>query len=181
MPAVVVAAVVAESLFGGGGGGGGAGGNAAGQPTRQDLVDSIVKLIEDTVSTDSWKDNGGTVGSLRELSGQLIVTQTPENQRNLVKLLEQLRETRAIQVTIETRFLKVQRNFLENIGLDVNFQFNNLGSNINASVVNGKNVGGPVVVTQNSAAFTAPGNLDTTLPAALGPWSPQTALHFQPR
>ena len=157
------------NLFGGGGGGGGAGGNAAGQPTRQDLVDSIVKLIEDTVSNDSWKDNGGTVGSLRELSGQLIVTQTPENQRNLVKLLEQLRETRAIQVTIETRFLKVQRNFLENVGLDVNFQFNNLGSNINASVVNGKNVGGPVVVTQNSAAFTAPGNLDTTLPGSLGP------------
>src|SRR5207249_4215477 len=99
-----------QNLFGGGGGGGGQGGNEANQPTRQDLVDSIIKLIEDTVSTETWKDNGGTVGSLRELSGQLIVTQTPENQRNLIKLLEQLRETRAIQVTIETRFLKVQRN-----------------------------------------------------------------------
>ena len=92
-------------------------------PARQELVDAIIKLIEDTVSSDSWKDNGGNVGSIRELGGQLIVTQTPENQRSLVRLLEQLRETRAIQVTIETRFLFVQRNFLEDIGVDVDFVF----------------------------------------------------------
>ena len=72
-----------------------------------------------------WKDNGGTIGSIRELSGQLIVTQTPENQRALVRLLEQLRETRAIQVTVEARFLVVQRNFLEDVGVDFDFTFNN--------------------------------------------------------
>ena len=64
-----------QSLFGGGGGGGR---NEQAGPTRQELVDSIIKLIQDTVANESWKDNGGTVGSLRELSGQLIVTQTPE-------------------------------------------------------------------------------------------------------
>ena len=69
-----------------------------------------------------WNVSNWTV--VRELSGQLIVTQTPENQRNLVKLLEQLRETRAIQVTIETRFLKVQRNFIESVGVDFDFQYN---------------------------------------------------------
>jgi hypothetical protein len=99
-------------------------------PTRTELVDSIVKLIQDTVASESWKDNGGNVGSIRELSGQLIVTQTPENQRQLVRLLEQLRETRAIQVTVETRFLFVQRNFLEDIGLDFDFVFNNVAGNI---------------------------------------------------
>jgi type II secretory pathway component GspD/PulD (secretin)/tetratricopeptide (TPR) repeat protein len=93
-------------------------------PTRQDLVDAITKLIEDTVATDTWKDNGGSVGALRELEGQLIVTQTPENHRQLINLLEQLREERAIQVTIETRFLTVQRNFMEQIGVDLNFIFN---------------------------------------------------------
>jgi general secretion pathway protein D len=147
-----------QNLFGGGGGGNGTEENN--QPTRQDLVDSIVKLIEDTVSTETWKDNGGTVGSLRELSGQLIVTQTPENQRNLVKLLEQLRETRAIQVTIETRFLKVQRNFIESIGVDFDFQFNNVSNKING--------GGPIQFAQNSNLFTQPSNLDTTLPGSLG-------------
>ena len=134
-----------QSGGGGGGGGGGAGGAGGGGatvtnqlfanggqlnqqqqqgPTREELVESINKLIEDTVATDSWKDNGGSVGALRELQGQLIVTQTPENHRQLVNLLEQLRETRAIQVTIETRFLTVQRNFLEDVGVDFNFLFN---------------------------------------------------------
>lgn len=93
-------------------------------PTREELVQQIEKLIEDTVATDTWKDNGGSVGALRELQGQLIVTQTPENHRQLVNLLEQLRETRAIQVTIEARFLTVQRNYLEDVGVDLNFLFN---------------------------------------------------------
>jgi general secretion pathway protein D len=129
----------AASNGGQGGGGGGQGGSVmmgnmlfsggttssmTTGPTREELVESITKLIEDTVATDSWKDNGGSVGALRELQGQLIVTQTPENHRQLINLLEQLRETRAIQVTVETRFLTVQRNFMEDIGVDLNFLFN---------------------------------------------------------
>ena len=127
---------------------GGAGGtqqqNAG--PTREELVESITKLVEDTVATDTWKDNGGSVGALRELQGQLIVTQTPENHRQLVNLLEQLRETRAIQVTIEARFLTVQRNYLEDVGVDLNFLFN-----LNSSW--SKNFG-TIPVTTPSSTFT---------------------------
>src|SRR5205823_9811617 len=128
-------------------------------PARQELVDSIIKLIQDTVASESWKDNGGHVGSLRELSGQLIVTQTPENQHQLLKLLEQLRETRAIQVTIEARFLKVQRNFLEDVGVDFDFAYENVSGHLNG--------GGAIKFTQNSADFTSPAQLDTTLPGNL--------------
>lgn len=159
---------LANTNTGGGGRGGGGGGGQSllsntnqneeeEGPKRQDLVDAITKLITDTVAPDSWRDVGGSVGSMRELSGQLIVTQTPENQRLLANLLEQLRETRAIQVSIEARFLTVQRNFLEDVGLDVDFSFNNqgkLGSRWS-----------PVSVSQNSSSFTA--NPDTTLPGNL--------------
>lgn len=133
---------------GGGAGGQGGGGGQQGQstnslfgnnssqggnkedpgPTRTELVEQITKLITETVAPDSWKDAGGSVGSMRELQGQLVVTQTPENQHSLGNLLEQLRETRAIQVTVETRFLTVQRNFMEDIGVDLNFIFNTNGS-----------------------------------------------------
>jgi type II secretory pathway component GspD/PulD (secretin)/tetratricopeptide (TPR) repeat protein len=131
---------------GGGGIGAGGGGGQQGQqtnqlfgnnttttkedagPTRQELVEQITKLITETVAPDSWRDAGGSVGAVRELQGQLIVTQTPENQRSLVNLLEKLRETRAIQVTVETRFLTVQRNFMEDVGVDLNFIFNTNGS-----------------------------------------------------
>ena len=127
-------------------------------PTRQDLVDAITKLIEDTVATESWKDNGGSVGALRELEGQLIVTQTPENHRQLVNLLEQLRETRAIQVTVETRFLTVQRNYLEDVGVDLNFLFN-LNSSWSQKF-------GTIPVTTPSSAFTF--NPTTGVPGSIG-------------
>jgi general secretion pathway protein D len=133
---------VSNNLFGGGG----TQNQRETGPTRQELVDSITKLIEDTVATDTWKDNGGSVGALRELQGQLIVTQTPENHRQLVNLLEQLRETRAIQVTIEARFLTVQRNYMQDVGVDLNFLFN-----LNSSW--SKNFG-VIPVTSPNSSFT---------------------------
>ena len=157
------------STTGGGGGGGNLfGGNLGqdeqtGQQTRDELVEAIISLIQDIVASDSWKDNGGSIGSIRELSGQLIVTQTPENQRALVRLLEQLRETRAIQVTVEARFLVVQRNFLEDVGIDFDFTFNNADPN------DPNRKFSPVTVQQNSFNFNNDlSRLDTTVPGNLG-------------
>ena len=135
----------------GGGGGGGLFGQSGGDRsqeeeagrTRQEMIDEIIRLVTETVSPDSWRDAGGSVGALRELQGQLIVTQTPENQRQLISLLEQLRETRAIQVTVEARFLTIGRAFLEDIGLDVDFAFNTQN--------NGRRTISPITVAQNGA------------------------------
>lgn len=153
---------------GGGGGGGGGGnslfGNTSTQnqneqqgATRDELVEQITGLITDTVAPDSWRESGGTIGSLRELQGQLIVTQTPENHRQLANLLEQLREQRAIQVSIEARFLTVQRNFLEDVGMDLDIALNTKsGPNSRWS---------PINVNQNSYLFTS--TIDTTVPGNL--------------
>jgi general secretion pathway protein D len=146
-----------QSLFGGGGGNGG----ETKGPTRQELVEAIIKLIQDTVASDTWKDNGGNVGSIRELGGQLIVTQTPENQRALVKLLDQLREQRALQVTIETRFLFVQRNYLDSLGVNFNFSFGNGPGGVAGNIPN------PITVTQNSSSFSSPASLNTPTPGNL--------------
>jgi general secretion pathway protein D len=154
-----------QSLFGGGSGGGN--NDTTNQRTRQQLVEDITKLITETVAPDSWRDAGGTVGSVRELSGQLIVTQTPENQRLLQGLLEQLRETRAIQVTVETRFLTVQRNFLEDIGFDIDVTLNNRDRAADSQW-------SPIPITQNSITFTQnpatgiPGSIASTLQQGLG-------------
>jgi type II secretory pathway component GspD/PulD (secretin) len=156
---------VTQTSSGGGGGqslfsgnSGGTNGGTAG-PTRTDLVESIIKLIQDTVASDTWKDNGGAIGSIRELQGQLIVTQTPENQRALVGLLEKLREQRAIQVTVEARFLVVQRNFLEDIGVNLN-----MGFNLNQSSGTGF---GPISISNSSGTFTNPTSLNTGLPGSI--------------
>jgi hypothetical protein len=70
----------------------------AGSVSRRELVDSILDLIRATIAPDSWRNGpaAGTIGSVRELNGQLIVTQTPENHRSLMDLLQQLREARLL-------------------------------------------------------------------------------------
>lgn len=162
-----------SSLFTGSGGNNG----SENQVDREQLVEQITQLITDTIASDSWKANGGLIGAIQELGGQLIVTQTPENQTSIARLLEQLRETRAIQVNVEARFLSVQRNFLEEIGVDFDFQFN--VDYDNALDPNGANVTpgsqfSPVTVRQNSVSagtggFTGPASLVTGVSTNLGP------------
>ena len=119
------------------------------------LIQDITQAIT-TVDRDSWVENGGQVGSLKFLSGQLIVTQTPENQRRVLSLLDKLRETRAIQVSIETRFLQIQRSFLNDIGVDLDFFFN----------INDPNHFSPISVSQSSNVF--PATPTTPVPGSIG-------------
>lgn len=157
-----------QSLFGGGGGSNNE--DEEDQVDRATLVTQIQDLITDTIASDTWKVNNGFIGAIQELGGQLIVTQTPENLAAIRQLLEKLRETRAIQVNIEARFLSVQRNFLEEVGVDFDFQFNVDYSNNPTTGFNPDSDFSPVLVRQNSVSngpdgtplgFTAPGSLVT--------------------
>ncbi len=102
-------------------------------------------------------------GPSRSSSGQLVVTQTPENHRQLLNLLEQLRETKSIQVTVETRFLTIQRNFLEDVGVDLQFLLNATG-NISKKL-------SPIQINNGSSTYTlspatsVPGSIGTTATA----------------
>jgi len=82
---------------------------------RDQSIKLIIGTIQDTIGPDSWKDRGGSVGSIREIAGQLIVTQTPENQAAIERLLGQLRENRGLQVVVESRFLNVNPQDLAGI------------------------------------------------------------------
>jgi type II secretory pathway component GspD/PulD (secretin) len=124
----------------GGGGGGGAGGGMFGQSQGQQqqqqgrgelgqggqpqLVQQILDIIRQTVEPDSWRETGGGDASLRELNGQLVIYNTSDAHRQVADLLSQLRETRALQISVESRFLNVTNNFLEQFGVDLDFVFN---------------------------------------------------------
>jgi hypothetical protein len=58
--------------------------------SKGEIVDMIINLIQDTIDSDNWKDNGGAVGSIREMRGILIVTNTPAVLDQIEVLLEQL-------------------------------------------------------------------------------------------
>lgn len=140
--------------------GGGTINNADREQEREELIEQIVTLITETIASDTWRDNGGLIGSIQPLDDQLIVTQTPEVHRQIDSLFAQLRELRAVQVNIEARFITVQRNFLEEVGVDFDFQFNvNYGLfpdgvDPDASV-------SPINVNQNTFNFTNPLALGT--------------------
>jgi len=60
-------------------------------------------LIRETIDPTSWTT--ARRGSIVEDAGQLIVAQTTENHEGLGMLLDQLRETRQIQMVTQTRFV----------------------------------------------------------------------------
>jgi hypothetical protein len=55
--------------------------------TTQQRTDGLVKLIQQSVDPTSWRDQGGQIGGIRAMQGQLIITQTPENQVEIAYLL----------------------------------------------------------------------------------------------
>lgn len=87
---------------------------------REGLVvtaDKIEGLIRNNIAPASWNDD--PKNSLRIAdNGTMVVYQTPEVQAQIKSLLDDLREATGIMVDIQARFLTVQDNFLEDIGLD---------------------------------------------------------------
>jgi len=122
----------------GGGGGGGTGGGGVGseeflgtEAIQQSATD-IVQLIQNSVDPESWYEAGGDATitiypQLPNTPSKLIVKQTLENHRLIQKLLDDLRGPLGEQIAIEARFLTVGENFLEEIGIDLDFSHINIG------------------------------------------------------
>ncbi|MEX0774593.1 MAG: hypothetical protein WD042_02640 [Phycisphaeraceae bacterium] len=122
---------------GGGGGGGGLFGGAGGAgaaaltPTETLSREEMVNRIRDLITSGVGRPEEWTVeqtSTLNELNGNLIVKTNTQNHRQIVQLLSQLRETRAMQISVEARFLLVDQNFLEEVGVDLDIQ-QDLGGN----------------------------------------------------
>lgn len=70
---------------------------------RAERAAALTKLVRETVDPTSWTTARGR--SIVEDHGQLVVAQTAENHAGLGRLLDQLRETRQIQMVTQTRFV----------------------------------------------------------------------------
>jgi len=92
--------------------------------SREELVDQIVGIIQENIDPEGWRELGGDTGTLQELNGNLIITNTVRNHRQIEGLLSQLREIRALQINVESRFLKVTTDWYEQIGVDLDLYFN---------------------------------------------------------
>jgi type II secretory pathway component GspD/PulD (secretin) len=90
--------------------------------------EKLMNLIKSTVAPNSWSDTGGP-GTLDyfPLSMSLVINQTPDIQEQVFDLLQALRRLQDQQVAVEIRFITLEDNFFERIG--VNFNMNILTKN----------------------------------------------------
>lgn len=161
---------------GGQGGGGGqqqGGGGQQGQQeeTQQNLGDPLqplMTLIQQTIDPESWRDAGGNVGAISALQNQVIVTQTTTAHGQLRDLLRQLRQARAMQVAVEARYITITRNWLEQIGVDLDVVLNNGNAGFDRTTIRDPATGNPVLVprqfVRNGYTPGAPGNVGINLP-----------------
>lgn len=100
--------------------------------------DSLIDLITSTISPQSWDEVGGpgTIEPFR-LNLSLVISQTQDVHEQIVDLLQQLRRLQDLQVAIEVRFITVNDNFFERIGIswDFNIKTNIDGPNQNFGAI----------------------------------------------
>ncbi len=94
---------------------------AAGGAALADF-DTLMELITSTVEPDSWDTIGGP-GAIEPFPTNLslVISQTQDVHDQIADLLEQLRRLQDLQVTIEVRFITLQDNWFERIGVDFDF------------------------------------------------------------
>lgn len=130
-----------ESILQQGGGEGGGQGQSPFEEEDEDIerrdlderVNEIIDIITTNVDPNGWQANGGDVGMIQQLGGNLIITNTPANHRAIHGLLTKLRAARAVQINVETRFLLVSQDFFEQIGFDIDLYFNAKNNQVRAA------------------------------------------------
>lgn len=160
--------------------------------TKGEAISRLTDLIKSTIDPNNWRPDG-EIGSISTFNGNLVITQTSENHRRIDKLIAKLRETKSIQVSVESRFIVVNTGFLSQIGVDLDFYFNLNGSGSGSQITpnnygktfnsgpggagydnnytssNPYNTGwSPVGAVQNSSPFANVMNSTTNVPNGLG-------------
>lgn len=91
--------------------------------------DDLATMIQENVDPGSWED-GATIESYE---GHIIIVQTRDVQRKVANFLEGLRNLSSSMVTIETKFMTVGDNWIQELGVD----FRGLDDNPLTDVTNG--------------------------------------------
>jgi len=159
-------------------------------PERMTRVRRIIDLLQDTVDPQSWHDNGGSIGTIKEINGQLVITQNSSGHRQIIGLLSKLREERAIQISVEAVFLTVSSHYLEELGMDLDvvlnsgnagFDFVNSGQGPVTDPVLGNRALLPRTFTRLGYAQSVPANAGTALTQGAAIPQPYNSVSLVPQ
>jgi general secretion pathway protein D len=102
--------------------------------------DTLIELITSTIAPDSWDEVGGA-GAIEPfpINLSLVISQTQDVHEQIADLLDQLRRLQDLQVTIEVRFITLNDNFFERIGIDFDFS---IDDNVDVNQIRGSSQSG---------------------------------------
>jgi len=75
--------------------------NAPLPAARLQALEDLVSIIEQSVSYESWKDNGGTNGTVRQFAGILVITNSAEAHAQIERFLTGLRQSALRPIPVE--------------------------------------------------------------------------------
>jgi type II secretory pathway component GspD/PulD (secretin) len=83
------------------------------------MEEMLIKLITNTIATNTWSSAGGP-GTIEyfPLGQALVINQTPDVHQQVADLLNALRRLQDLQVSVEVRMISLEEAFFERIGLD---------------------------------------------------------------
>jgi Flp pilus assembly secretin CpaC/tetratricopeptide (TPR) repeat protein len=130
---------------------------AAGEEAKQQFTgEDLANLIKNTIHKDQWEEADGK--SIQFQNGLLIVRNSVEMHKQIRKFLSDLRASTSMLVSVETRFLSVESDFLQEVGMD----FRDVTDNGNFPRVQGisnlVDIQPTYVLGAIDQAFIAPGN-----------------------
>ena len=113
--------------------------------------DTLIDLITRTVDPDQWMDNGGSSTVVKYPGNLSLVISAPQTtHEKIADLLESLRRLQDLQVTVEVKFITLNDNFFENIGVDFDFRVQDKNRSLPIS-----EDGGPKTIVGISSGATA--------------------------
>jgi len=83
--------------------------------------EELARFITATIAPGTWAregEPGSGANTIQYRNGRLVVSQTPEVHKQIRKLLASFRRARTIEITVQTRFIEIEKNYLEEIGVD---------------------------------------------------------------
>ena len=127
----------------------------------------LLNLIRSTIDSESWGDGEGSGTSSISPYAQnlsIVVSAPQETQDKVQNLLKKLRELNDVQIVVEVRFVTLQDDFFEQVGIDFDFQLNDNTGGAATDNITGDNVlaGGGSGIVGTESPFTGVGPLDTT-------------------
>lgn len=83
---------------------------------------SLAKLIANSIARETWatEDETGGAGAnnIQYRNGKMMVFAPAAIQKEVLKLLESFRKARAVQIMVQAKFIDINKNYLEEIGVD---------------------------------------------------------------